>query len=276
MLGNFSSRSVITLCLFVAICTIFLRGIVYHDLNQVTPPEGEAKGDTAAITLVYHERQPFYLTGPDNTLTGLVGKPAVSVFEKSGLDYTLLIMPPSRVLKTIKTNSERICGVGWFTTYERQLYASFTEPVYRDRPITALTRTNNSHLAPDLTLTQLLTTPNLNLLVKKGYSYGSKIDEEIKEHSPVIIQTTGDTEQMLDMIATGRADYFFIAAEAAEILIAESKTPELFRTIKLSDMPLGNSRHIMCSKQVTEAEIERLNQAIAAMITLPNTPVKMK
>jgi uncharacterized protein (TIGR02285 family) len=232
--------------------------------------------DKSAITVAYHERQPFYITGPDNMLTGLVGKPAISVFEKSGIKHTILIMPPSRVLKTIKNNSERICGVGWFKTPERQMYASFTEPIYRDRPITALTRSNIKSLAADLSLTDLLTNKNLTLLIKKGYSYGSKIDQEMKEHSPAIIQTTGDTTQMFEMIATGKADYFLIAAEAADILIAESKTPELFRLIELRDMPLGNSRFLMCSKQVTEAEIQCLNQAIAATITLPNTPAQTK
>jgi uncharacterized protein (TIGR02285 family) len=264
---------VITICLFVAISAIFLRGFVYHDLSQADIPETEESSGQSSIILAYHERQPFYITGADNMLTGLVGTPAISAFVRSGLEYTLAIMPPSRVLKSIKNNRERICGVGWFQTPERQLYASFTETIYRDLPITVLTRADTTTLGTDLTLSDLLTTPNLTLLIKKGYSYGNTIDNGLTEHSPTLVHTTGDTPQMLEMIATGKADYFFIAAEAASILITESTTPELFRIIELRDMPLGNTRYIMCSKQVTETEIESLNQAISANITLNSPPV---
>lgn len=80
MLGSLSTRTVIGICLFVAVCTLFLRTIVYH--GQVKPAVSTTGKDQSPasplIILAYHDRPPYYVTGRDQYLTGLVGKPAVA------------------------------------------------------------------------------------------------------------------------------------------------------------------------------------------------------
>lgn len=260
------------LCLFIAICALFIRGIIYHNHSQPGAVEERKNLFQASrpITLSYHERPPFYITGDDYNLTGLVGQPAVSAFHRSGLKFIIQRTPPQRQLKNIQNNTERTCAVGWFKTLERERFSRFTLPIYQDRSTSVLTRANLNFPSRDLTITELLGLTDLTLLIKSGYSYGKYIDQAIQKKQPNVITTSTDTEQMLNMIAADEADYFFIATEEAEIAIAKSDTPEMFTLLLLSDMPEGNMRHIMCSKLVTEEEISRLNLVITP-ITAPAT-----
>jgi hypothetical protein len=55
----------------------------------------------------------------------------------------------------------------------------------------------------------------------------------------------------------------FIAEEEAEDLIRQSGfDPTAFKFIRFPDMPAGNLRYIICTKQVSDDEIERMDQAI--------------
>lgn len=266
MLGTLPSRTVITICLFVAICTLFLRGIVYRNLHQpeISKAAENPTHGSSPIILAYHERPPYYTTDDAHSLTGLLGKPALAAFRHSGLDFTVQHMPSSRQLNSIRSNTERICAVGWFKTPERERYARFTKPLYQDLPTSVLTRADIDFPQTQPTLQQLLALTDLTLLLKSGYSYGQYIDQGLQHSTPNIITTTGSTDRMLEMIATGRADYFFLAAEEAEAAIAASNSPEAYRVLTLIDIPQGNRRYIICSRQVAPHEISRLNQAIAS------------
>jgi hypothetical protein len=176
-------------------------------------------------------------------------------------------MPPKRQLSSIQSNSERICGVGWFKSPEREMFARFTNPLYQDQPTAVLIRADIADDFISSTTHDLFTSPDLTLLLKSGYSYGGFIDGKLKKHSPRTVTTTGTTQRMLDMIAKGQADYFFLPTDEAETLLTGTETPQLFRLLELPEMPHGDTRYIMCSKQVTENEIDALNKAMTAITT---------
>lgn len=265
MLGRFSSRTVIFVCLFVALSSLFLRNLVY--LGHSKPPVAPAAADQEElppIVLAYHERPPYYITGSDHFLTGLVGEPALNAFRRSGLQFVPQKMPPKRQLSLVEHNSTRICAVGWFKTTEREQFARFSLPLYHDLPTAVVTRAELTFSPPQPTVTQLLSLPNLIPLTKSAYSYGSHIDQALQEHASAVVTTSGTTAQMLEMVAADKADYFFAAAEEAEVAIAASPTPERFKLLAPADLPPGNTRYLMCSLQVRPQEIELLNAAITA------------
>lgn len=269
MLERLSPRTVIALCLAIAFGSLFLRTIVYLDRDQAAGGGGSRPlaGEVSPIVLAYHERPPYYVTGHDETLTGLVGEPALSVFHRSGLRFTLQRMPSKRQLTSITHNRERICAVGWFKNPEREQFARFTLPLYQDRPTVVVTRSELALARQKPTLKALLADTNLVLLTKSGYSYGAYVDALLRQNSPDQETTTGSTDQMLAMVKTGKADYFLAAAEEAEAAIAASGEPARYILYTPGDSPAGNLRYLMCSQQVTQAEIDRINSAISATKT---------
>jgi len=49
-------------------------------------------------------------------------------------------------------------------------------------------------------------------MIKDGFSYGAYVDERISNYNPEIVSVVTSTKvQMLQMILSGRADYFFIS-----------------------------------------------------------------
>lgn len=278
MLGKITARIVIALCLFVAVCTLFLRDIVYHNGEQADLAQVDTGRSYTAppIILAYHERPPYYVTGEDNLLTGLVGGPARTAFQRSGLQFSIQRMPPGRQLNSIQNNTERICAVGWFKTPEREHYARFTWPLYQDKSSSMLTRADIELSSPNPTIHEVFATADLRLLTKQGYSYGEYIDSALQQTPPAIVTTNGSTGKMLEMIAAGKADYAVMATEEAEDAIVTSGMPEIFRLVELRDVPQGNKRHIMCSRQVEPEEISRLNSAIPQIPSPDRTAILKK
>jgi hypothetical protein len=234
------------------------------------PTETTAPADTGSdvITLHYHERVP-YMETTDTGVSGLTATPATIAFEQSGVAFQWALTPTNRQLEIAQANTGRDCFLGWFKNPDRELFARFTLPLYQDRPMAALALATNENVGSGRTVEESLTDATITLLVKDGYSYGTFLDGKIAEYNPIRETTTVENIDMLEMLHAERADYFFIAPEEAEALIAASTFPaEDFKLIEFSDMPPGNYRYIMCSFQVEEAEIEQLNAAIAANVTL--------
>ena len=75
---------------------------------------------------------------------------------------------------------------------------------------------------------------------------------------------------MLKMIYAQHADYFLIAPEEADGLIRTSEFDlQDFRSVHFTDIPSGEKRYILCSKQVEDYIIEQLDMAIRQYIALP-------
>lgn len=217
---------------------------------------------SAQIALHYNERPP-YLVVKDGQLSGLTGSPAVAAFKAAGIAFTLQLTPTARQLAMIKDNTGMDCGVGWFKNEEREGFAKFTKPIYQDRPQIALTTAHNSKVKEGETVESILGNKNLTLLVKQGYSYGKTLDALIAKLQPVQHAVTVENVRMLKMIQAERADYMLIAPEEADGLIAASEvSPADIRKANFSNAPNGEHRYILCSKNVSDETIARLNNAI--------------
>jgi len=95
---------------------------------------------------------------------------------------------------------------------------------------------------------------------RDGYSYGSYLDSKIEEYQPEMERTTGENINMLNMVYNRRSDYFFIAPEEAENPIELSEYDQSdFKLIQFSDIPDGEKRYIIFSKQVDDEIIRRIN-----------------
>jgi polar amino acid transport system substrate-binding protein len=223
------------------------------------------------IILLYYNERPPYLVTTNHGVEGLTGSPTTLIFDKSGIPFQWEQIPSKRQIYLLQKNNNRICLVGWFKTEERENYARYTLPVYQDKPQFALARADNNNISSGHTVAEVFSNRQLNLLVKDGYSYGSYLDNKIKEYDTNRTVTTNESSGMLEMVFFRHADYFFVAPEEAEGLMKTSKfDPQDFKTINFTDIPSGEKRYILCSMQVEESVVEQLNTAIRQYISLPS------
>jgi len=216
----------------------------------------------------YNERPPYLVTTAEG-VSGLTGDPVTLAFEESQIAYQWKQTPTKRQIYILQQNMGQDCIVAWFRNPERETFAKFTLPIYQDKPQIALARADNDKIASSGRIQDFFTNPMLTLLVKDGYSYGDFLDKKISEYQPLKLVTTNENEGMLRMIHAGHGDYMLIAPEEAEGLISTSEfDAQDFKRIIFNDILSGENRYILCSMQVEDALIERLDEAIRQTVNL--------
>lgn len=214
------------------------------------------------IAILYNDRPPYQVTHQDGSVSGLSATPAAQAFKIAGIPVIWVRVPTNRQLSLIKHDSEKACALGWFRKPDREQYAKFTVPIYRDKPTVALSGARFT-VPAGTTLAEVLARKGVRVLVKDLYSYGPYIDDLLKTLRPDVIRTTSENHQMVQMIQAGRADFMFVAEEEASYFIQQAELAQnALRLLRFSDMSEGEKRHLMCSKQVPDALIAKLNNAI--------------
>lgn len=240
--------------------------ILFGFTSALWPPSCPA----ADLTVHYHHRPPYYITTAGG-LDGLVGERVNAIFAEAGVTYTVRETPPRRQMQILRDNSGSDCMVGWFLIPEREKIATYSRPIYEDRPQLVLARQDNAAFKTRVDIAELLAEPSLHLLVRDSYSYGSVLDALINKRTAPSL-STGTTEgNMAKMIHARRADYMFLGAEEAEHIIASSELPRNdFRLVFPDGMPPTNKRYLLFSKSVDQELIRRINNAIDRLYPMPD------
>ena len=226
------------------------------------------------IQLYYFDREPYALTNTQGQATGLCATPAADAFNQAGIAFEWKKMPFKRQLQTIQYNKKKACGIGWFKNPEREKFARFSMPIYQDEPMVTISRKDNNAMMQHRELSRLFEDKNIKILVKDGYSYGMYVDDLMKKKSPTTMSVVGTSNvQMLQMILSGRADYYFISQEEAEsIILKAGYEMSQFRLHRYADMPPGNRRYIACSMQVPAETVDMINRELKKMTLENNRP----
>ena len=223
-------------------------------------PAASQANDT--ITVDYNERPPYLIPAADGSATGLTGTPTANAFKAAGVSVTWAKVPTNRQLSAVKEAKGMHCAVGWFKTPEREQFAKFTKPIYRDKPWLVLANTGYS-IKDGTRLEQALSAKGVRVLTKDAFSYGPYLDGLLAKTKPNITVSNGSTSQMLQLINAGSVDFMFVSEEEAEYLVKQAGlSMKNFRQIRFPDMPKGGERYIMCSKNVPDDVITKLNKNI--------------
>jgi uncharacterized protein (TIGR02285 family) len=214
----------------------------------------------SSLEVMYHERPPYYVSKKTGGIGGIIGDIATSILTKAHIRFHFRQVPASRQLNEIKLNRKQNCALGWFKTAQRQTFAKYSDPIYRDKPVVMLVRKSDPKTAAISSLRDLTGKPQLRMGAKLGYSYGPVIDELASVLKTNVVTAPQDNAGMVRMLAGKRFDYFFAAAEEAPEII--NKSTHNIAVIALSDAPPGNKRYIICSFRVGDQLMHKINAAI--------------
>lgn len=215
------------------------------------------------INLHYNERPPF-TSLVDGAVVGLVAAPIETAFRKAGIAFKWVDTPVARQFLMVKADSGQDCLAGRFKNADRESWARFSKPVYQDQPQGLMVRSDTAKAVTFSKLEEAVSAPDFRLLVKLSYSYGATIDRWLEQRNPPARTTSDENLSMLRQINQRMADGFIIAAEEAQGLIKQSGLPPAnFQLLKFPDAPEGELRYIMCSRQVPQETMDRLNSAIS-------------
>lgn len=236
--------------------------------GKVSGKAGDGGSGPAPIVLLYSERPPYNSRTPDGKLSGIVGTPVTQAFAKAGLRFELHEASLQRQLEALKRNTPRVCVSGLYKTAEREQFARYTKPVSQDQAMVGLANTSfaptTSNGTATLTVHGLLTNPEVTVLLRDAVNYGPFLEGEFATMKARRATTDGQFAQMVKMIYAGRAQLTFFPLEEAQYYAkVAGYSAQQFKLLSFADMPAGEKRYILCSRQVEAAVVEKLNAGLA-------------
>ncbi|GGX33975.1 substrate-binding periplasmic protein [Undibacterium squillarum] len=221
------------------------------------------KADNGTITLHYYNRPPFLYQDAAGHVKGILAERAEKVMQQAGIHYRWENTPVTRILYHLEHSKRHDCAPGWYFSAEREKFAWYSKPVYRDLPVVVISRAQPFSAAPG-NLASILNTPGVRILLKRGLLHNSELQEQLRKPMAAKIETTvAEMPVMLGMIENGRADLTIVTQEEASYYASLPQWSG--RQLKISKIPglnTADARYILCSKTVPAELMQKINTAI--------------
>ena len=220
------------------------------------------------ITMVFRDKPPYSYV-ENGFQRGFLLERTQKILEIAGIKAKFVDMPPKRIFLEIQNNAQPICSFGWYKIPEREAYAKFSQPMHQDRPHVVLAGPRSAdEVKKYRSLRTLLSAPEFTLAVVDGVSYGPEIDGLIKAFPGKVDRSLIAPIQVAKKVAAKRADFMFIDQEDYDYLMEtnpEFKGEGLVR-LEFNDLPAGLKRYILCSQQVSNDSMAKMDGAIAKVL----------
>ena len=227
-------------------------------------PAAAAAAASASITVAWTEKPPYYYLqdGMDKGFMLAYGK---TLFAAAGIKATFVREPQKRIWARLRTGMRNYCSLGWYHLPERTAIAQYTLPIYTDpAQLVLIAPKSVEKVQAHATLASMLADPELTLGLVSGSSYGAELDGRIKRSANHKMLSNVNSVGMMQMVAADRVSYALSDRTDWNYTRVRNQSLESVVAYDVPDMPLGLKRHIVCSRDIPAATMEKLNQAIRA------------
>jgi polar amino acid transport system substrate-binding protein len=215
------------------------------------------------FNVTYIEYPPYYFT-KDGQPDGYILEQVTSLLACASIDFSLKSLPSNRALHEVRTGRSTI-SIGWFKTQEREQYAKYSLPLCQSLPQVAFFRkANEGEFSKYRSLSCLILNSTLKVGVIAGHSEGEAVDAILGQNTSNISRVDAEQLNLIRMLDAGRFDYILLPPEEIEHLLTSLQLPAGdFAQKELEDIPPGNKRYLIFSKDTDDETISRINDCIA-------------
>ena len=218
------------------------------------------------LPVYYLDRAPYYFKQPDGQAGGFLVEVTRLILEKAGVPHRFEELPPKRILAEIQ-DGKYACSIGWFKTPERESFAKFSLPIYRNQPMCIVINPDKRSVLPGKPTGGDIAGSGLLLGTIAGFSYGEWADGLISRFKPPRQEVHVEMATLFTMIAWGRVDYIFVSPEEAIPFIeSRSDLAEKLLLVRIADAPEGSPRHLMFGRAVLDETIAKIDRAVIEVI----------
>ncbi len=219
------------------------------------------------LSLLYDIRPPYYTRDKDGQIGGLVAGLVDRAFVEAGIEVTWERLRFNRQIESIATG-QAACSPGWFKNPERETFAQFSIPLYRDQPQVIVVETEDAQKFDHPTLSALFQDKDLRFGAKLSYSYGRFIDTLLEVHHPPMKRTAHSVQGLVGLMLQDRFDYTIMSGEEFDNLaVSTGDRDRPFTAISYPDIPPGNDRYLMCANTVDGTILRRFNNAVTKILS---------
>jgi polar amino acid transport system substrate-binding protein len=225
-------------------------------------PLGSTAHSEEVVTVAWRVKPPLQYT-VNGQPHGILVERAKQVFSQAQIKTQFVEESTKRIFNNFKMGKKNYCSFGLYYVAERESFAQFSRVFHSDPPQTILVSPAAFKLVTaHLTLTSLLADANLTLGVVESSSYGPELDAMIKAGKNKVERATTLQMNLARMIAANRASFMFADREDWKYLKDNDAHVRGASQIDLPGMPPGQKRYILCSKDMTPEQMQRINAAI--------------
>lgn len=225
-------------------------------------PLATARAAEEPLTVAWRDKPPYhYMEGGKEK--GFLLERARKVFSVANVPARFVREPVKRIWANFDNAVRNYCSIGWYRLPERERMAQFSVPFYADPPqlVLAAPRWAKAVRAHD-SFASLLGDPNLSIAMVDGASYGAQVDAMVEAGRTRVLRRTVGPIPLLTMVAAGRASFTLIDRHDWDWARTHEPSVRGVAPVQFPDMPPGQTRYIVCSKDVPQSVMARINHGI--------------
>jgi ABC-type amino acid transport substrate-binding protein len=190
---------------------------------------------------------------------------AEMVVDDSGLSVNWVALPIQRMFHRLKQDDPNFCIGGAGLLPERRDLGKFTSPFIDDRMV-GVVALNSRRGALDRarTLSELMAHSHGTFLAYANLNYGEQVTPALErlENQGRLSRTPHTTVQILEMLASNRADYALVSYTYVANYLAARQDGGNFAIRTFPDMHRDFHMAFLCSRNVPDTVITKLDQAV--------------
>lgn len=221
-----------------------------------------ANAAAAPITVAWSEKPPYYYI-EDGLEKGFLLAYGKTLFAAAGIEAIFVREPQKRIWSRFRTGMRNYCSIGWYHLAERTAIAQYSLPIYTDPTQMVLIAPKAvAQVQAHATLASMLADPALTLGLLDGSSYGAELDARIQRSANRKMLSNVNSVGMMQMVAADRVSYMLSDRTDWNHMRIRHRALDSVVQYEVPDVPPGLKRHIVCSRDIPAATMEKLNQAI--------------
>lgn len=244
-------------------CVVFLAlmsSAALASAKELVTPSAQPQ----PILLYFTGRPPFIWRDDAGVMHGISYQIGEKVFKHAKLPYQWVQAPSARVQHYFTNNKHALCLVNWIYTKRRNELGRISLPTYKEHDYVGVVPKVIEQRFAGRNIQQVLDDQSVVVLYKEGYAYSRVLTNMLNNMNHPKVDYRGDQAHNLRLIASHRADIAFFEEQELKLILKQS--PQLADKITVMRYPelntVATTRHIICSKAVSVAQMDKLNQAI--------------
>jgi hypothetical protein len=229
----------------------------------------------AILTLHSAAAQPLTVSWRDNPPYNFVENGAEKgfllargkrIFEQAQVPARFVLEPTKRIWANFRIGTPRYCSLGRYRIPQREAMMQYSLPIHIDPPRIVLAAPHSvERVQSHATLASLLGDPMLAMGMSDGASFGTAIDAMLANAGTKVEKRTVESPIMMKLLAADRVSFVIVDRYAWQYWRLHDPSAQAVVAHDFPDMPPGQKRYLVCSKDVPAETMNRLNDAIRAM-----------
>lgn len=188
------------------------------------------------------------------------------IFEQAQVPARFTMESPRRIWAKFKAGTPKYCSLGRYRIAEREALMQYSLPIQIDPPrIVVASPQAAEQVQAHATLASLLGDPALTVAVHGSASFGTQIDALLASPNTRVERRTIELPLMTRLLAANRASFAIVDRYAWQYWSTHDPAAKSLVAHEVSDMPAGQKRYLVCSKDIPADVMHRLNTAIRAL-----------